>query len=166
MIVAHTLETLWSFHEAEKRAGRVRVSFVVLDEAHHFAPANPGQAWQGRTLDLVNRIAGEGRKYGLFLIFVSQRPSKIHESTLTQADNYLLMRMQNEEDFLAIGKAVKGIPHRILELLAECGRGEGLLAGRYIPCPALIRCGRRTTGEGGRTPAIPRTLPGGTSGQG
>ena len=86
------LERLWS-----RRARREPVA-IVIDEAHNVCPAEPGDPLTALATQDAIRIAGEGRKFGLYLIVVTQRPQKVHENVLSQCDNLVLMRMNSIAD--------------------------------------------------------------------
>jgi DNA helicase HerA-like ATPase len=71
---------------------------IVIDEAHNVCPAEPrDQLTALATADAI-RIAGEGRKFSLYLIVVTQRPQKVDENVLSQCDNLVLMRMNSLAD--------------------------------------------------------------------
>ena len=93
------------------RAGR-RPVLVVIDEAHNVCPARPASALQGEGRDHVVRIAGEGRKYGLHLLLVTQRPDKLEPNALTQCDNLVLMRLNGAADVEGIASAFSFVPPR------------------------------------------------------
>ena len=68
---------------------------VVTDEAHNVCPQNPTDPNQALATEHLIRIAGEGRKYGLYLFLSTQRPSKVHQNVLSQCDNLMLMKMNS-----------------------------------------------------------------------
>jgi uncharacterized protein len=137
------LERLW-----RERSRREPVA-VVIDEAHNVCPAEPDDPLTAlATADAV-RIAGEGRKFGLFLIVVTQRPQKVHENVLSQCDNLVLMRMNSTADLGHVANVFSFVPPGLIDRAAAFAQGEALVAGKIASHPALIRFGARITEEGG-----------------
>jgi len=139
----HVLERLW-----RRRATREPVA-IVIDEAHNVCPAEPeGPIGALATEDAI-RIAGEGRKFGLYLILVTQRPQKVHENVLSQCDNLVLMRMNSAADLGHVGSVFSFVPPGLIERAMTFRQGEALVAGKIASHPALIRFGERYSQEGG-----------------
>jgi hypothetical protein len=137
------LERLW-----RGRARREPVA-IVIDEAHNVCPAEPEDPLTAlATADTV-RIAGEGRKFGLYLIVVTQRPQKVHENVLSQCDNLVLMRMNSAADLAHVGRTFSFVPPGMLGRAPDFRQGEALVAGKIASHPALIRFGERISEEGG-----------------
>jgi DNA helicase HerA-like ATPase len=140
---AAVLERLW-----HRRATREPIA-IVIDEAHNVCPAEPeGPITALGTEDAI-RIAGEGRKFGLYLIVVTQRPQKVHENVLSQCDNLVLMRMNSIADLALIGEVFSFVPPGLIDRASTFRQGEALVAGKISSHPALIRFGARITHEGG-----------------
>ena len=112
-------------------------------------PGTP-QRSTGRAHDgAVIRIAGEGRKFGLYLILVTQRPQKVHENVLSQCDNLVLMRMNSAADLAHLAEIFSFVPPGLVDRAATFAQGEALVAGKIASHPALIRFGARISNEGG-----------------
>ena len=122
---------------------------VVVDEAHTLCPAQPEDALTARSTEHLIAIAGEGRKFGLYLLIASQRPQKVHENVLSQCDNLLLMRMNSTADLAAVGDVFSFVPPGLLERATAFRQGECLVAGNLVSHPALARVGARVSQEGG-----------------
>ena len=73
------------------------------------------------------RIAGEGRKFGLYLLVSTQRPQKVHENVLTQCDNLVLMRMNSAADLGFVGDVFSFVPPSLLERATTFRQGESLV---------------------------------------
>src|SRR6185312_3178634 len=71
---------------------------IVIDEAHNVCPAEPPDALTALATDQAIRIAAEGRRFGLYLLLSTQRPQKIPQTVLAQADNLVLMRLNSLAD--------------------------------------------------------------------
>ena len=143
LVAGAALELLWS-----RRAEREPVA-VVIDEAHNVCPAHPSDPLDVLTTDAVIRIAGEGRKFGLYLILVTQRPQKVHENVLSQCDNLVLMRMNSAADLAHLAEIFSFVPPGLVDRAATFGQGEALVAGKIVSHPALMRFGARISNEGG-----------------
>ena len=137
------LERLW-----RERSRREPVA-IVIDEAHNVCPAEPGDPLTALSTADAIRIAGEGRKFGLFLIVVTQRPQKVHENVLSQCDNLVLMRMNSTADLGHVADVFSFVPPGLIDRAAAFAQGEALVAGKIASHPALIRFGARITEEGG-----------------
>jgi DNA helicase HerA-like ATPase len=137
------LERLW-----RRRAAREPIA-IVIDEAHNVCPAEPGDPITALGTEDAIRIAGEGRKFGLYLIVVTQRPQKLHENVLSQCDNLVLMRMNSAADLNLIGRVFSFVPPGLIDRATTFRQGEALAAGKIASHPALIRFGARITEEGG-----------------
>ena len=137
------LERLW-----RSRARREPVA-IVIDEAHNICPAEPGdQLTALATADAI-RIASEGRKFGLYLIVVTQRPQKVHENVISQCDNLVLMRMNSIADLGHIAQVFSFVPPGLIDRATTFAQGEALITGKVASHPALIRFASRISQEGG-----------------
>ena len=122
---------------------------IVIDEAHNVCPADPEDPLTALATEYAVRIAGEGRKFGLYLLVSTQRPQKVHENVLSQCDNLLLMRMNSTADLGFVGDVFSFVPRSLLERATAFRQGESLAAGKISPYPALLRFGARVSEEGG-----------------
>ena len=137
------LERLW------RERGRRQPVAIVIDEAQNVCPAEPGDPLTALATEDAIRIAGEGRKFGLYLIVVTQRPQKIHENVLSQCDNLVLMRMNSVADLAHVGGVFSFVPPGLLDRATAFGQGEALAAGKIASHPALVSFGSRFSHEGG-----------------
>jgi DNA helicase HerA-like ATPase len=135
-------------HLWERRRDRQPV-LVVIDEAHNICPQDPVDANQALATEQVIRIASEGRKYGIYLLLSTQRPSKVHRNVISQCDNLLLMKMNSASDLASLTETFSYAPAGLIERAAGFQLGEGLAAGKIAPDPLLFKGGRRLTLEGG-----------------
>jgi DNA helicase HerA-like ATPase len=131
-----------------QRAERIP-TLVVLDEAHHICPAEPTDPIQRLATDLAILIAGEGRKYGIFLLLATQRPQKVHQSVVAGCESLVLLRMNSLRDVEELAATFSYVPEGLLRLAPGFARGEALIAGALAPVPLHVRIGGRITLEGG-----------------
>lgn len=118
----------------EKAAGRPddRVpTFVVLDEAHNFAPEHSSNPLQNRVTSRLLKIASEGRKYGLYLILATQRPTKLHKELVAECENCCLLRVHGERE-LTFAREVLGFDETNTKDVKGFTQGEGLFSGRWV----------------------------------
>jgi DNA helicase HerA-like ATPase len=137
------LAALW-----RRRAAREPI-LIVIDEAHNVCPSRPEDPLTALATEHAERIAGEGRKFGLVLLVATQRPQKVHENVVSQCDNLVLMRMNSRSDLAALSEVFSFVPHSLLELATEFRQGEAVVAGKLVPSPMLGRFGPRWSVEGG-----------------
>jgi DNA helicase HerA-like ATPase len=124
--------------------------FIVLEEAHNFVSA-PGRGGPGRQrcAGLIRTIASEGRKFGLFLVLISQRPQKLDSDVLSQCVSKIVMRVVNPRDQTAIQEASEALSVDLLADLPGLNRGEAVVMGPIVRAPALVRVGGRQSQDGG-----------------
>lgn len=110
---------------------RDRMTILVVEEAHNLAPAGQQRA----SKEALLRVAREGRKWGLSLWLVSQRPSFIDSSILSQTATSILLRTTNPEDLSMIKRSIESVAAEIIDRLPELEprRGEALVAGLAAP---------------------------------
>jgi hypothetical protein len=156
ILVASLLNALWKAAqrdwEAAVDAGQdQRVpTFLVVDEAHNFVPAEDSVDPHAlRISQGIQRIAAEGRKYGLFLLLVTQRPSKVRPGLLSECENICLLRLRSPiERGLAVETWALHDDHRHprLSRLASFDKGHGLLCGHWADWDEIeFSVGRRRT---------------------
>lgn len=143
-IVAKVLNATWG--EAVN-VGLKRPVFFVLEEAHNFVPG--GQGAQSHSAAIIKRIASEGRKFGLFLVLITQRPYKVHGDTLSQCNSQIIMRLTNPQDQQAIRLSSESISEGLLADLPGLNIGEAVILGPLVRVPVMVRVGHRESKEGG-----------------
>ncbi len=122
---------------------------IVIDEAHNVCPADPPNQLVAQAAEHAIRIAAEGRKFGLYLLVSTQRPQKVAENVLSQADNLVLLRLNSLADTAFTQAAFSFVPASLIDRAVTFYQGEALIAGKISPQPALLRFGARISEEGG-----------------
>jgi DNA helicase HerA-like ATPase len=117
---------------------RLGVLFV-LEEAHNFAPAEARTDAEKRSITTTRQIAQEGRKFGVGLVIISQRPSRLDETTLSQCNSFVIMRMVNPADQSFVRRVIETLGEDESKLLPDLDVGEALLSGQFINFPVLVR---------------------------
>jgi hypothetical protein len=118
-----------------------RTPFVfVCDEAHLYLPVREDAgAVEKQALYSFERIAKEGRKYGVSLLVVSQRPSDVSRTILSQCNNFLILRLTNDQDQNVVRRLMPDSLAGVLDGLPLLDTGEALLLGDAILLPARIK---------------------------
>lgn len=137
------LDHLWD--QRATRVGRL----IVIDEAHNLCSPDPVSSIDRLLTERIVQIAAEGRKYGLWLLLSTQRPSKVHPDALSQCDNLGLMKMSSPRDLADLGLAFGYAPEELLTQATGFAQGQALFAGGFAPTPQLVQMGSRLTHEGG-----------------
>jgi DNA helicase HerA-like ATPase len=143
------LEQLWVRREER------RPILIVIDEAHNICPPNPQSPVERALTALVQLIAAEGRKFGLWLLLSTQRPTKIHPNVLSQCDNLGLMRMNSPRDLLELSEVFGYAPEAMVQASSSFVQGRALFAGGFLAEPAFVQMGPRLTIEGGADVRVP-----------
>lgn len=112
---------------------------LVCDEAHLYLPAGNAGAADLRALDSFERIAKEGRKYGISLLVVSQRPSDVSRTVLSQCNNFIALRLTNDQDQAVVKRLMPDSMDGLTAALPLLDVGEALLLGDAIILPTRIR---------------------------
>ena len=111
---------------------------LVLEEAHNYIPQSEGAKYHS-VKKSIERIAKEGRKYGLSLMIVSQRPSEISETIFSQCNNFVAMRLTNPTDQQYVKRLMPDSVSAITDTLPVLERQEALIIGDCIPLPTIVR---------------------------
>ena len=113
---------------------------LICDEAHLYMPNKISSESAGAiSINIFERIAKEGRKYGVSLIAISQRPSEMNKTVLSQCSNFLSMRLTNVDDQLVIKKLLPDNLGGFSEILPVLDTGEALVVGDASLLPSRIR---------------------------
>jgi len=126
---------------------------MLIEEAHNFVPErNFGKAISS---SILRTIASEGRKFGLGLGIVSQRPARVDKNILSQCNTQLIMRITNPNDLSAISRSFEGVTSHVKDSLTGLPPGTGLLLGREYPIMVDVRV--RRSQHGGETKKLSET---------
>ena len=152
-VVDKVLREAWSKAAGE---GLPHPVFFVLEEAHNFVPG--GQGARSQAANIIKRISSEGRKFGLFLVLVTQRPYRIHQDTLSQCNSQIIMRLTNPQDQQAIRTSSESISEGLLADLPGLNVGEAVVLGPIVRVPVMVRIGERVSREGGNDIDVVKAL--------
>jgi DNA helicase HerA-like ATPase len=136
-IAAITLETLF-----EKRAdlsGRIPPFLTVLEEAHTFIPSAREGTDDAVSLPVIRRMITEGRKFGTGLILISQRPSRLDETIISQCNSFLILRLVNPRDQTFVRSIMENLTESDARLIPGFGPGQGIISGQVVRFPLPVR---------------------------
>lgn len=111
---------------------------LTLEEAHRYISEKKSTSF-GEANKIFERIAKEGRKYGLFLLVSSQRPSELSKTVLSQCSNFIIHRIQNPEDLNHIRQMTPHISTNIMSRLPSIPRQHALVFGHSVQIPTLFK---------------------------
>ena len=111
---------------------------LVCEEAHRYAPRSDAAAFQP-TKQALARIAKEGRKYGVALGLISQRPSELAETILSQCNTLIALRMSNQQDQQFVQRALPDAVRSLIDSLPTLRAQEALIVGEGTAVPVRVR---------------------------
>lgn len=111
---------------------------LVLEEAHRYISTETGKVF-GDANRIFERIAKEGRKYGMFLLVSSQRPSELSKTVLSQCSNFIVHRIQNPEDLSHIRQITPHISETVLKRLPSIPTQHALIFGHSVNLPTTFK---------------------------
>ena len=121
--------------------------FTLIEEAHRFAPA-------GHTVvstNILKQILSEGRKFGVGIGLITQRPGKLDQDVLSQCMTQVIMRIVNPIDQDTVAKSVEGAGRQLLDELPALTKGQAVISGVGVNTPVMCRIRERLTRHGGET---------------
>jgi DNA helicase HerA-like ATPase len=111
---------------------------IVCEEAHNYIPKTGGAEYNASKKS-IERIAKEGRKYGLSLMVVSQRPSEVSETIFSQCNNFISLRLTNVNDQNYVKALMPDNSNAIADILPNLGQGECLIVGDAALIPSIVK---------------------------
>ena len=109
----------------------------VVEEAHRYASADRSHGF-GPTRRAISRIAKEGRKYGVFLGLITQRPAELDSTVISQCSTLFCMRLGNERDQALVRSAVSDAAANLLGFVPSLGTREVIAFGEGVPLPTRL----------------------------
>ena len=134
-VIARTLFNLKVWQTADERASDPVL--LVCEEAHRYVP-NRGDAQYEAAQEAIRRIAKEGRKYGVGLLLVSQRPSEIESTVLSQCNSWIVLRITNDSDREHVRGVLPDSMAGLTKMLSGLRRREAIFVGQAAMLPSRI----------------------------
>jgi DNA helicase HerA-like ATPase len=120
--------------------------FVLIEEAHNFAPASADAV----STEVLKTILSEGRKFGVSVGLISQRPGKLDSDVLSQCMTQCIMRIVNPIDQNRIAESVESVGRDLLHELPSLSKGQVIISGASVNTPIMLRVRTRITSHGGQ----------------
>lgn len=111
---------------------------LILEEAHRYIASTPSR-YAVDASKVFERIAKEGRKYGMFVVVASQRPSELSKTVLSQCSNFVVHRIQNPDDLSQIRQMTPFISEAVLKRLPSLPKQHALVFGTSVNLPTTFR---------------------------
>lgn len=134
-VIARTLFNLKVWQTSEERASDPVL--LVCEEAHRYVP-NRGEAQYEAAQEAIRRIAKEGRKYGVGLLLVSQRPSEVEATVLSQCNSWVVLRVTNDADREHVKAILPDSMAGLTKMLSGLRRQEAIFVGQAAMLPSRI----------------------------
>ncbi len=119
--------------------------FTLLEEAHRFAPAGASVV----STNILKTILSEGRKFGVGIGLITQRPGKLDQDVLSQCMTQVIMRIVNPIDQQTIAQSVEGAGRALLAELPALTKGQAIISGVGVNTPVICRVRERVTEDRG-----------------
>jgi len=130
----------------ERKKGNVPPFFLIIEEAHNYLPERSfGEAKSSR---ILRQVASEGRKFGLGLCVISQRPSRLDKSVISQCSTQIILKVTNPNDLRAIANSVEGLTYESEKEIKNLNVGTALITG-VSDLPLFVNIRPRMTKHGG-----------------
>lgn len=143
LIVSLVARIIFSVQQWTDREKRNPIA-LFCDEAHLYIPANTITDIGNNSLSTFERISKEGRKYGVGLVVITQRPSEVNRTVLSQSNNFVSMRLTNVDDQNVVKRLLPDSLGDYAELLPILDIGEALVVGDASLLPSRIKIDKPT----------------------
>lgn len=136
-IVSIVLEAL--FGHRSTLSGLIPPFQAIIEEAHNFIPSRQEGTDETPSLPTIRKVITEGRKFGTGLVLISQRPSRLDETTLAQCNSFLVLRLVNPRDKNFVRSVMENLSESDANILSTFGRGQGIVSGQAVRFPLLVK---------------------------
>jgi hypothetical protein len=141
----------------DRKAGKIQPFLLVVEEAHNYCPERGfGNAVSS---NILRTVASEGRKFGMGLCIVSQRPAKVDKNIISQCNTNIILKVTNPNDLKAIIQSVEGLTTQTYDEIQRLPIGIALISGAGLQVPIMSEIRTRETNHGGKSVGISK--PGG-----
>lgn len=147
MIVYKLLNDLFM----QRKKGNISPFFLVIEEAHNYIPER--SFGETKSSSVIRQIFSEGRKFGLGACLISQRPSRVDKSAISQCSTQIILKTSNPNDVKAISNSVEGITQETEKEIVNLPIGTCLITG-IVDLPLLVNIRPRKTRHGGTSVKI------------
>jgi DNA helicase HerA-like ATPase len=127
------------FNHRATMTNRIPPFLTVVEEAHNFIPSHSEGQSDTPSLDSIRRIITEGRKFGTGLLLISQRPSRLDQTILSQCNSFLILRLVNPKDQNFVRQVMENLSESDAKMLPAFGPGQGIISGQAVRFPLLVK---------------------------
>jgi DNA helicase HerA-like ATPase len=136
----------------DRKAGKIPPFLFIVEEAHNYCPERGfGNAVSS---DILRTVASEGRKFGMGLCIVSQRPAKVDKNIISQCNTNLILKVTNPNDLKTIVQSVEGLTSQTFREIQRLPIGVALISGASLQMPIMTEIRTRETSHGGKSVKI------------
>jgi len=136
----------------DRKSGKISPFLLIVEEAHNYCP----EQGLGKKVSsgILRTIASEGRKFGMGLCIVSQRPAKVDKNIISQCNTNIILKVTNPNDLKAIISSVEGLTSQTYDEIQRLPIGVGLISGAGLQMPLMVEIRTRETNHGGKSVEI------------
>ena len=140
----------------DRKANKIEPFLLIVEEAHNYCP----EKGFGSSVSspILRTIASEGRKFGMGLCVVSQRPAKVDKNIISQCNTNIILKVTNPNDLKAITQSVEGLNSKSEDEIQRLPIGVALIAGGTLQMPVMAEIRTRETSHGGHSVSISKNL--------
>jgi len=133
----------------DRKAGKIPPFLFVVEEAHNYCP----ERGVGKAVSsgILRTIASEGRKFGMGLCIVSQRPAKVDKNIISQCNTNIILKVTNPNDLKAIISSVEGLTNQTYREIQRLPIGVAMISGAGLQMPVMTEVRTRETSHGGKS---------------
>lgn len=131
-----------------RKMGKIPPFMLVIEEAHNFCPERGFE--KAVSSNILRTIASEGRKFGLGLLVISQRPARVDKNVISQCSTQIILRVTNPNDIRALSRGLEFMSSEMEEEIKRIPQGVALLSSPSIEMPILVDVRVRRSEHGGR----------------
>ena len=133
----------------DRKAGKIPPFLLIVEEAHNYCPERGfGSAVSS---NMLRTIASEGRKFGMGLCIVSQRPAKVDKNIISQCNTNIILKVTNPNDLKAIIQSVEGLTSQTYDEIQRLPIGMALISSASLQMPIMADIRTRETSHGGKS---------------
>ena len=139
----------------DRKAGKVPPFLLIVEEAHNYCPERGfGNAVSS---NILRTVASEGRKFGMGLCVVSQRPAKVDKNIISQCNTNIILKVTNPNDLKAIIQSVEGLTNQTFREIQRLPIGIAMISGAGLQMPVMAEIRTRETSHGGKSVDISKS---------
>jgi hypothetical protein len=140
----------------DRKAGKIPPFLYIVEEAHNYCPERGfGNAVSS---DILRTVASEGRKFGMGLCIVSQRPAKVDKNIISQCNTNIILKVTNPNDLKTIVQSVEGLTSQTFREIQRLPIGVALISGASLQMPIMTEIRTRETSHGGKSVQISKNI--------